>query len=177
MHFHTLQFSRSFHTVGWPDITAVYHRDTSRFKAIINEKKYLMAGSLEVHKNTFAQLNSMNYWNAICQKFQDDIIVFISIISFYFSWQHASCSMKAHFVPSRLKLWLQAVLIIQIFFWREIVIDLFLPKQQQKRDVLWPDRLETWNADANKDFVAWDFEHIQWHFVRRFFANEHILSA
>lgn len=35
-----------------------------------------MAGSLEVHKNTFAQLNSMHYWNAICQKFQDDIIVF-----------------------------------------------------------------------------------------------------
>lgn len=36
-------------------------------------------------------------------------------------------------------------------FRREIVIDLFLPKQQENTDVLWSVGLEAVDADANKN--------------------------
>lgn len=39
-------------------------------------------------------------------------------------------------------------------FWREIVIDLFLPKQQGNTDVLWFVGLEAVDADANKNDIA-----------------------
>ncbi len=36
-------------------------------------------------------------------------------------------------------------------FWREIVIDLFLPKQQENTEVLWLVGFEAVDADANKN--------------------------